>query len=50
MCSHMYMGSAVSSDAQDGLSALYYASREGHNEVVDTLLERGADPNLATKV
>ena len=48
MCSHIY--STVSSVAQDGLSALYYASREGHNEVVDTLLKRGADPNLATKV
>ena len=48
MCSHTY--STVSSVAQDGLSALYYASREGHNEVVDTLLKMGADPNLATKV
>lgn len=40
----------ILSTEQDGLSALYYASREGHNEVVDALLNSGADPNLPTKV
>ena len=35
---------------QNGASPLYAASQEGHTEVVDTLLENGADPNLATTV
>ena len=35
---------------QNGASPLYAASQEGHTEVVDTLLENGVDPNLATTV
>ena len=35
---------------QNGLSPLYVASENGYNEVVDTLLKHGADPNLATMV
>ena len=36
---------------QDGLSALYVASQEGHTEVVDVLVKAGADVNQAcTKV
>ena len=35
---------------QDGLSPLYSASQEGHTEIVDMLLKKGADPNLATTV
>ena len=40
----------VSTIMQDGLSPLYVASREGHSEVVDILLEGGANPNLACTV
>ena len=37
-------------NAQDGLSALHVASQFGHTEVVDVLLNAGADINQATKV
>ena len=33
---------------QDGLSPLYVASQEGHSDVVDILLEAGADVHQAT--
>ena len=35
---------------QDGLSPVYAASQEGHTEVVDLLLQAGADIHLANKV
>ena len=35
---------------QDGLTSLFIASQEGHTEVVDTLLKKGANPNLACTV
>ena len=36
---------------QDGLSPVYVASQEGHTEVVDLLVQAGADIHLAsTKV
>ena len=35
---------------QGGVSPLHTASEEGHTEIVDTLLRRGADPNLTTMV
>lgn len=35
---------------QGGLGPLYVASLEGHTEVVDMLLESGADPNVACMV
>lgn len=35
---------------QSGITPLHTASEEGHTKVVDTLLRRGADPNLATTV
>lgn len=41
---------ASPSTMQDGISPLYAASKEGHAEVVDTLLKSGADPNLVTMV
>ena len=40
----------VLSCPQDGLSPLYVASQEDHTEVVDCLLENGADPNVASMV
>ena len=33
---------------QDGYSAVYVASRNGHTEVVDVLVQAGADIHLAT--
>ena len=45
-----YMYMIVSSITQNGFSPLHVARQEGHNEVVSTLLDSGADPNLATKV
>ena len=46
----MYMYSIVSSTVQDGLSPLYVASHEGHSQIVDILLLKGADPNLTCTV
>ena len=46
----VYMYSIVSSTVQDGFSPLYVASQEGHSQIVDILLLKGADPNLTLKV
>ena len=48
MYGHTY--SFVSSTQQNGCSPLYMASAKGHAEVVDTLLNSGADPSLAWMV
>ena len=40
----------LSSTVQDGKSSLYIASQEGHTEIVELLLKKGADPNLTCKV
>ena len=40
----------LSSTVQDGKSSLYIASQEGHTEIVELLLKKGADPNLTRKV
>ena len=38
---------AVSFTVQDGFSPLYFASQEGHTDVVDILVKAGADVNQA---
>ena len=35
---------------QDGLTALYLASRNGHDQIVELLLKKEADVNHQTKV
>ena len=34
---------------QDGYTPLHDAAREGHNDVVKLLLDRGAEPNMANQ-
>ena len=48
MC--VYEHSISSSTMQGGFTSLYLASQEGHTEILDILLTKGADPNLTTKV
>ena len=35
---------------QEGLTALHFASQEGHVTIVRLLLEKGADVNICNKV
>jgi ankyrin repeat protein len=36
--------------AQDGMTALHWASSKGHRDIAKLLLGRGANPKLKTKV
>lgn len=47
---HYYMMYVICLRVQGGVSPLHTASEEGHADVVDTLLRKGADPNLTTTV
>ena len=40
----------VNGSTQEGVTALYIASQEGHGTVVRLLLERGADVNICDEV
>ena len=40
----------LSSTAQNGTSPLYIASQNGHTQIVELLLRKGADPNLTYTV
>ena len=40
----------LSSTGQDGASPLYIASQNGHTQIVELLLRKGADPNLTRTV
>ena len=42
------MTSMSFSELQDGYSPLYVASQEGHTDVIDILLRKGADVNQTT--
>ena len=42
-------GAALDLSDEDGISPLYIASYQGHNDVVRVLLEAGADPNQLGK-
>ncbi|CAH1245295.1 ANKRD39 [Branchiostoma lanceolatum] len=42
-------GTAANTQDSSGYTALHYASRSGHLEVCDLLLQRGADPNSQTR-
>ena len=45
-----YVLTIMDSAVQDGETALQRASREGHQKVVELLLEAGANPDLQDKV
>ena len=47
---HQYMINYVSLHAQDGRTALYLASQEGHVAVVELLLQEHADVHIRPKV
>ena len=48
-CSRLEVNpTSYSLTVQDGASPLYMASQEGHSDVVDILLEAGADVHQAT--
>ena len=50
LCMYMYNVMYTCSTTQDQKTALHYASKEGHHEIVQLLLEKGADPNTRDKV
>ena len=41
---------SLHSHSQDGATALFTASQNGHTSTVDALLRNGADPNIAKAV
>ena len=41
---------SLHSHSQDGATALFVASQNGHTSTVDVLLRNGADPNIARTV
>lgn len=42
--------SVTLSQSQDGMTALLFACQEGHKDVAQALLDKGANPNLPEKV
>lgn len=44
-----FLGAEVNTQANDGASALFEASKNGHSEVVEILLSRKADVNQSNK-
>jgi len=46
MCIWYYIPCTCTHISQDGCTALYLAAQEGHEDVVELLLEAWADPEL----
>ena len=49
-CVCIHIPISLPTHSQDGGTALYMASQNGHTSTVDVLLGNGADPNIVTRV